>query len=248
MGYNGKHARRQWEMTRDKMRWFIAGLLWLASGPALGFTDDASWQMHMLAAGAAYERGDYSEAERQLSAAVEEAEAYGHGGKRLVAALDGLAGLNRQLGNFRGALVLYGRALELREISFGPDHPEVATGLNNLAQLHQMRGDYAAAEPLFKRSLAIYRAALGPHHAHVGTLLNNLAELHHAQGRHAEAESGYREAIATWQTSLGPTHRFVATALENYAALLHETGRGTEAEALEARARKIRANPNQVGR
>ena len=235
-------------MKGDKMRWFIAGLLWLTAGSALGFTDDVSWQMHMVAAGAAYERGDYSEAERQLTAAIEEAEAYGHGDKHLIASLDGLAGLNRQLGNFRDALVLFGRALKLRKITFGPDHPEVATGLNNLAQSHQMRGDYAAAEPLFKQSLAIYRAALGPRNAHVGTLLNNLAELYHAQGRLSEAETRYREAIAIWETSIGATHRFVATALENYAALLHETGRGIAAETLEARAKRIRANPNEAGR
>ncbi len=235
-------------MIRDTMRWLIAGLIWLAAGSALGFTDDAKWRMHMVAAGAAWERGDYAETERQLSAAVKEAEAYGQGDRRLLTALDSLADLNRLLGNFRDALVLFGRALKLRKITFGPDHPEVATGLNNLAQSHQMRGDYAAAEPLFKQSLAIYRAALGPRNAHVGTLLNNLAELYHVQGRLSEAETRYREAIAIWETSIGATHRFVATALENYAALLHETGRGIAAETLEARAKRIRANPNEVGR
>ncbi len=230
------------------MRWFFAGLMWLAAGSAFGFTDDANWRLHMLAAGAAYQRGDYAETERQLSAAAKEAETYGRGDGRLLAALDGLADLNRLLGNYRGALALYERALKLRQDAFGPDHAEVASGLNNIAQLHQMRGDFTAAEPLFKQSLAIYRATLGPRHAHVATLLNNLAELYHARGRHAEAETGYREAIAIWEISLGPAHRFVATALENYAALLHETGRGAEAGAFEARAWRIRAKPNDGGR
>ena len=235
-------------MIRDTMRWLIAGLIWLAAGSALGFTDDANWRMHMVAAGAAWERGDYAETERQLSAAVKEAEAYGRGDGRLVAALDGLADLNRLLGNYRSALALYGRALKLRRVTLGPDHAEVALGLNNIAQLHQMRGDFTAAEPLFKQSLAIYRATLGPRHAHVATLLNNLAELYHARGRHAEAETGYREAIAIWEISLGPAHGFIATALENYAALLHETGRGAEAVAPLARARRIRARPIDGGR
>ncbi len=111
----------------------IAGLMWLAAGAAFGFTDDARWQMHMLAAGAAYERGDHGETERQLSAAIEEAEAYGQGDRRLLGALDGLADFNRLRGKYRDALALYGRALDVRELAFGPDHPEVATGLNHRA-------------------------------------------------------------------------------------------------------------------
>jgi Flp pilus assembly protein TadD len=50
---------------------------------------------------------------------------------------------------------LYRRALAIKEKSFGPEHPEVATGLNNLALLLGATNRLAEAEPLLRRALAI---------------------------------------------------------------------------------------------
>jgi hypothetical protein len=63
-----------------------------------------------------------------------------------------------------GTEPLYMRSLAIRERSFGPDHPLVASSLNNLAHLYDDQGRYADAEPLYMRSLAISEKSLGPDH------------------------------------------------------------------------------------
>jgi tetratricopeptide (TPR) repeat protein len=76
--------------------------------------------------------------------------------------------LNRQAvalygqGRYAEAEPLLKRALEIRERSLGPDHPDVAESLNNLALLYESRGRSAEAEPLLKRALAIREKSLGP--------------------------------------------------------------------------------------
>ena len=51
--------------------------------------------------------------------------------------LNNLAELLRATNRLAEAEPLYRRALAIDEKSFGPEHPNVATGLNNLAELLQ---------------------------------------------------------------------------------------------------------------
>ena len=76
----------------------------------------------------------------------------------------------------------------VRQLSKGPDHPDVAQSLNNLATLYHDQGKYAEAEALYFRALAIREESLGPNHPDVATALNNLAALYESQDREAEAE------------------------------------------------------------
>ena len=69
--------------------------------------------------------------------------------------LNNLAGLLRDTNRLAEAEPLYRRALAIDEKSFGPDHPNVATGLNNLAVLLRATNRLAEAEPLYRRALAI---------------------------------------------------------------------------------------------
>jgi tetratricopeptide (TPR) repeat protein len=95
---------------------------------------------------------------------------------------------------------LYQRALAIDEKSFGPDHPNVATGLNNLAGLLRDTNRHAEAEPLYRRALSINEKSFGPDHPKVAIRVNNLALLLMDTNRHAEAEPLYRRA------RLGATH------------------------------------------
>ena len=77
-------------------------------------------------------------------------------------------------GRYERGVVVAKRALDLAEMRFGPNHPEVAENLNNLAVFYRALGQYAQAEPLYKRALEIDREALGPDHPSVAANMNNL--------------------------------------------------------------------------
>jgi tetratricopeptide repeat protein len=52
-----------------------------------------------------------------------------------------------------GALPLYRRALEGRELVLGVEHPDTLTSVNNLAVCMAALGDAAGALPLYRRVL-----------------------------------------------------------------------------------------------
>ncbi len=80
-------------------------------------------------------------------------------------------------GKLLDADIIYRQALQIRERSLGPAHPDVASSINQLAELLKSQGKYDEAEPLFVRALEIREKVLGMNHSEVATTLNNLAEL-----------------------------------------------------------------------
>ncbi len=145
------------------------------------------WETYMAAATKAYQQGNYPEAEKQLGAALKEAEGFGPQDPRLATSLNNLAVLYRAQGKYAEAEPLYKRALIIRQLALGPDHPDVAASLNNLAVLYEAQGKYADAEPFYKRALAILEKALGPEHPNVATGLKNYAALLRKTARGTEA-------------------------------------------------------------
>ena len=108
---------------------------------------------------------------------------------------DEVMSLYRQ-GQYKRAVVVAKKALEIAEEAVGPDHPSVAASLNNLAALNATQGQYAQAELLHKRALAIREKALGPEHPSVAMSLENMAELYRQTGRNKEAEALEKRAKA----------------------------------------------------
>jgi tetratricopeptide (TPR) repeat protein len=179
--------------------------------------------------------------ERELLAELDAAERKGADELTLAATLYRLAILRRQQGEFAEAERLYRRALEIRERTQGPNHPEVAAILNNLGGVEAAQGHYGAAQPLLERALTIRQTALGSEHVLTAQSLSNLALLYAAEGNAAAAEPLYRQALSILEKTDGSQTGELERLLDNYAALLHDTGRDTEAEKLETRARAIRA-------
>ena len=146
------------------------------------------WQSHMASGVAAYQQGNYAEADMQLEAGLKIAEGFGPQDGRLGTTLDNLGSLRRAQGKYAQAEPLYQRSLAILEKALGPEHPDVATSLNNVASIYQAQGRYAEAEPLYQRSLAIYEKALGPEHPELAQSLENYAALLRQTARADEAE------------------------------------------------------------
>ena len=125
-------------MTTTEQNWLLVGLvtiggiaLWLMYAPDQG----AKWESYITAAQQAYQQAEYAEAEKQLEAALKEAEAFGLDDVRLATSLNNLAALYHAQGKYAEAEPLYQRALAIWEKALGPDHPNVAVSLENYASL-----------------------------------------------------------------------------------------------------------------
>ena len=116
------------------------------------------------------------------------------------------AGALYNQGNYPQATIIFRRALDVAERTFGPDHPNVALSLNNLAALYITQSQYAQAEPLYKRSLAIWEKARGPANPNLATALENYSLLLRKTGRDAEAEKmeARAKAIRSRGAAVGP--------------------------------------------
>ena len=196
---------------------------------ALEAAAEADYQVGSLAEG----RIDYLKAEKYYDKAVQlqpDNPQY----------LNSLGKLQLTLGHYQEAQPNLEKALDIREKTLGPDHPNTAASLNNLAELYRAQGKHSGAEPIYHRALKIMEKTLGPDNPHVAASVNNLATLYQAQGKYAEAEPLLERALKISEQALGPDPPYVASSLENYAALLRKTGREAEAAPLEARARAIR--------
>ncbi len=164
-------------MRLGTTRWLLGGVLCLTFGLALASAQQTAWENYLEAGRKAYEQGDYPEARKMFSAALEEADKSGPDDPRVAISLAWLTVLS-------DTQIL------------GPEHPATGTSLNDLAELYHGQGRYAQAEPLSRRALAIFEKALGPEHPNVAISLYNLALLYHAQARYAQAEADKMEASA----------------------------------------------------
>jgi tetratricopeptide (TPR) repeat protein len=140
--------------------------------------------------------------------------------------LNNLAQLLHATNRLSEAEPLMRRVVEIFEISYGPQHPNLATSLNNLAMLLQDTNRLSEAEPLYRRALAIDEASYGSEHPNVARDLNNLAQLLQATNRLAEAEPLMRrmvEIFIAFQRQ-GYRHPNLEAGVDNYITLLQEMG------------------------
>ncbi len=89
-----------------KSRLLVLLLLPLWLWPALVIADEARWEQYMRAGVAAYQRGDYEEAVRQTTTALQEAENFGEQDPRFATTLNNLAALYQAQGRNEDAVRL----------------------------------------------------------------------------------------------------------------------------------------------
>ncbi|MDZ8070728.1 MAG: tetratricopeptide repeat protein [Nostoc sp. DedQUE08] len=116
------------------------------------------------------------------------------------------------------------------QVLFAGDHPDVATSLNELAGLYHNQGRYSDAEPLNINALAMRKRLFDGDHLDVATSSISLAFLYYSQGRYNDAEPFYIDALAMTKRLFAGDHRNVATTLNGLALLYKSQGRYSDAE------------------
>lgn len=118
------------------------------------------------------------------------------------------------------AQALYYRALNIIEVSLGPDHPDVADALHRFAlSLDYPYGRLPSAISLLERALAIREKSLGMDHLKVADTLSTLGFIYDLHGDYTTAKPLYERALTIQESNLGPTEPKVLQTLHNLGML-----------------------------
>jgi CHAT domain-containing protein len=140
--------------------------------------------------------GNFIKAEQHYSSAIITYNKFGDSlSLNIATTFNSLAGIYIDLGRDEDAEELYLKALFIREIKLGKDHPDYAGVLNNLAGIAQFKGEYAKAIDLFQQSIQIFEKAFGKESVKYARSLNNLGNVYFDTGEYNLAESFYNEAL-----------------------------------------------------
>jgi len=114
---------------------------------------------------------------------------------------------------------LHKRALKIRRISFGNNHPTVAQSVYNLAVLYDELTEYDAAKRMYKEALSIWNQAYGTDHPYIANALNNLANVYMFQGDYDTAIELHQDSLSARRNIYGNQHPEVARSLINLGAV-----------------------------
>jgi tetratricopeptide (TPR) repeat protein len=157
-------------------------------------------------------------------------------GGALVAALNALGLLSKDLGRYDEARGHYERALALLEGADATDPDDIATVYHNLGGIEHARGDYAAGEAFARRGLAIRTSLDNGDPFLIAADRVALAAILDGLTRYPEAERLYVEAVAVFERTPGEHEVEQGVALNDLGAQYAGRGWLDEAEALLTRA------------
>ncbi|MCP4683918.1 MAG: tetratricopeptide repeat protein, partial [bacterium] len=130
----------------------------------------------------------------------------------------------RAIGDYAGARAAFERALDIDEVVFGPNHPNVGIRANNLGDILQELGDLKGARAAFERALGILEQVLGPNNTNVAKRVNNLGEILQDLGDLKGARAAFERALGIDEAVFGPDHPKVAIRVNNLGGVLRAMG------------------------
>ncbi|MGH3886156.1 MAG: FxSxx-COOH system tetratricopeptide repeat protein [Pseudonocardiaceae bacterium] len=125
------------------------------------------------------------------------------------------------------------RALRLRRLVLGEDHPDTLTSANNLALNLSALGQYEQARHLDEDTLTRRRRILGEDHPDTLTSANNLAIRLSELGQHEQARHLDEDTLTRRRRVLGEDHPDTLTSANNLACGLHALGHYEQARQLQ---------------
>lgn len=134
------------------------------------------------------------------------------------------------LGLYKQASPEFERALELRQVVFGPDDPRTIEAVSDLGLLRLTQADYIQAKSLLETALERRTRVLGREHPETIASLQNLGKLSFQSGEFAKARATWEEAYGSSLKTNGENHPISVILMGNLGAVLIQMGEFTEAE------------------
>jgi tetratricopeptide (TPR) repeat protein len=190
-----------------------------------------------------YEEGKFDDALRVAGTALRNARQAAEDDEKylplLLNALDSLADLNRQVGDFDKAESLYLEAIETAE-KIGAPLEKMAQLRSGLATLYDFNQREDSAIPLYERAIADYEKMTPPRDQDAAQLRNNLAMIYKSLSRYPLAEQHYLMALESLEKIYGRSNERVAAVFNNLGSLYYTAGFPEQAKEMHEEALDIR--------
>lgn len=185
--------------------------------------------------------GRYSEAEREIRAALKFHERSHHPDTRQLAiATHNLAEILHDRGDLKAAQPHYLKAASLLRTIPSERYDNLPATLTGLGKLMLDLNRPGEAERLYMESLDLYREGGRNETSNYAEVLNNLAVFYGSKGDFQAAEPLHREALRIILKLYGEDHRIVGFTLYNLGGVLESQGKIAEAELFYQRALAVR--------
>jgi tetratricopeptide (TPR) repeat protein len=206
----------------------VALSLILLTAGAAGAQD--SWSAHTNAGEYAFARGDIVRAESEFRAALDIAQSFPAGDRRLETSLENLARLYEHESDFDRAQPLYQLLLVAKEIRLGKEDPALLSALFAVARVSQPMGDLPTVENCLSRYAANAEASSDAEPRKYWQVLQMLARMQTIQEKPAQALEWQRRAGRVIADDHGATLEENVDLLESLAEMELVAGNGPLAE------------------
>lgn len=185
-----------------------------------------------------YREGNYLRAEQIYQQAKTLWEKLGR--KEVFQALNGLAIIQLERGDYDQAETLWKKTLEIIDSAGNQPSQSKAVILGNLGGLYFYKGDDEKSERYHLQALEMRKQTFSPEHPEVAITLNRLADLYYRKGDIAKAEDYYRQGLNLLRKTVSDENENVAFALTHLATIEQGKGNYPKAEAMYQEALQIR--------
>jgi tetratricopeptide (TPR) repeat protein len=171
------------------------------------------FEVHLASGKAAMQQSRYSEADRWLRAAIDDASPIP---AKAAEALETLCDLDLLIGKYDEAVELEEKAVAALDAAGSPD---LSLHLTRLAGAYRADSQTPKAEPVLEKALALDIGSLGPDDARVATDYDSLGSALMEMRRYSEARPAYQKALDARVRRLGEVNLDIANSYVNLAIL-----------------------------
>jgi hypothetical protein len=197
---------------------------------AFAATAQSTWSEHTRVGEYAFARGDAARAEAEFQAALDIAQGFPAGDRRLETSLENLARLCEHQSEFDRAQPLYQLLLAAREHRVGAEDPALLDALYAVARVSQPQGDLPTVVESLERYAAIAEASGEADPRKHWQVLQMLARMQTIQEKPGSALEWQREAQAVIAEDPSATAEERIIVLESLAEMELVAGNGPAAE------------------